>query len=51
MHKPIDAEHCQYTNNIVGLTTPEFLQFIAKRGITFEQAAAALQAASLPSPQ
>jgi alkylhydroperoxidase/carboxymuconolactone decarboxylase family protein YurZ len=44
--KPIDAEHCEFTNSVLGLTTPEFLAFIAKNGITFEQAAAARQAAS-----
>lgn len=44
--KPIDGEHCEYTNSVVGLTTPEFLTFIEKHGITLEQAAAARQKAS-----
>lgn len=44
--KPIDANSCEYTNDVVGLTTPEFMTFIAKHGLTLEQAAAARQAAS-----
>jgi hypothetical protein len=44
--KPIDKDHCEYTNSVVGLTTPEFLTFIEKHGISLEQAAAARQAAS-----
>jgi hypothetical protein len=44
--KPIDDQHCEYTNSVRGLATPEFLTFIAEHGITFEQAAAARQAAS-----
>jgi alkylhydroperoxidase/carboxymuconolactone decarboxylase family protein YurZ len=44
--KPIDAEHCEYTNSVLGLTTPEFLVFIEKNGIQLEQAAADRQAAS-----
>jgi hypothetical protein len=44
--KPIDNEHCEYTNSVLGRTTPGFLTFIEKHGITFEQAAAARQAAS-----
>jgi hypothetical protein len=39
--KPIDDQHCEYTNSVRGLATPEFLTFIAEHGITFEQAAAA----------
>jgi hypothetical protein len=44
--KPIDAEHCEYTNSVLGLTTPEFLAFIEENGIKLEQAAAGRQAAS-----
>ena len=44
--KPVDKEHCEYTNSVVALTTPEFVTFIEKHGITLEQAAAARQAAS-----
>jgi hypothetical protein len=42
----IDNEHCEYTNSVLGRTTSGFLTFIEKHGITFEQAAAARQAAS-----
>jgi hypothetical protein len=44
--KPIDAEHCEYTNSVLALTTPEFLAFIEKNAIQLEQAAADSQAAS-----
>jgi alkylhydroperoxidase/carboxymuconolactone decarboxylase family protein YurZ len=44
--KPIDAEHCEFTNSVLGLTTPEFLVFIEKNGMKLEQAAADRQAAS-----
>jgi hypothetical protein len=44
--KPIDAEHCEYTNSVLALTTPESLAFIEKNGIKLEQAAADRQAAS-----
>lgn len=44
--KAIDAGSCEYTNDVTGLTTPEFMTFIKTHGITVEQAAAARQAAS-----
>ena len=43
--EPIDDEHCELTNSVTGLTTPEFLTSIRESGITFEQAAATTQAA------
>ena len=42
----IDDTCCEYTNEVTGLTTPEFLIFIKQHGLTLEQAAAARQAAS-----
>jgi hypothetical protein len=42
--KRIDAEHCEYTNSVLAFTTPEFLEFIEKNGIKFEQDAADRQA-------
>ncbi len=45
--KPIDATSCEYTNDVLGLTTPDFMAFIAKHGVTLEQAAAARQSALL----
>jgi hypothetical protein len=44
--KAIDENTCEYTNSVSGLTTPEFLIFLAEHGISFEQAAADRQAAS-----
>ena len=44
--KPIDAERCEYTNNVMALTTPSFLTFIGEHGIKLEQAAVDRQAAS-----
>lgn len=43
--KPMDDQHCEFTNSVVALMTPHFLSSIEKQGITFEQAAAAGQAA------
>jgi hypothetical protein len=44
--KAVDEKTCVYANSVSGLATPEFLDFIAEHGITFEQAAADRQAAS-----
>jgi hypothetical protein len=44
--KPIDDDHCEYTNSVIATTTPEFLTFIEKHGIALADAAAARQAAS-----
>ncbi len=44
--KPLDDRSCEYTNHINAYATDEFLEFIQLHGITFEQAAAARQAAS-----
>lgn len=43
--KAVDANHCEYNNRVVVTATDEFLAFIKKRRISFEQAAAARQAA------
>jgi len=44
--KPLDANSCEYTNQVTGHPTTEFIAFIEKNGTTFEDAAAARQAAS-----
>jgi hypothetical protein len=41
--KPIDDGHCEYTNSVVAHPTETFMAFIAKHGVSFEQAAAARQ--------
>ncbi|WP_216856821.1 hypothetical protein [Acidisoma sp. S159] len=41
--KPIDDEHCEYTNSVVAHPTQAFMDFISEHGTTFEQAAAARQ--------
>lgn len=43
---PIDANTCEYSNEIHATATPEFLEFIKAQGISLAQAAAARQAAS-----
>jgi hypothetical protein len=43
--KPIDANHCEYTNSVVAHPTAEFMDFIKEHKISFEQAASARQAA------
>jgi hypothetical protein len=42
----IDANTCEYTNEIHATATPEFLDFIKEHGVTLAQAAAARQSAS-----
>jgi len=44
--KKIDDDTCEYSNHIHASATDEFLAFIEKNGITFEQARAARQRAS-----
>ncbi|WP_329103020.1 hypothetical protein OG792_25530 [Micromonospora sp. NBC_01699] len=44
--KPIDEGRCEYTNSVLALATPEFLDFIDRQGLTLQQAAAARQVAS-----
>jgi len=44
--KPLDANSCEYTNQVTSHPTTEFIAFIEKNGTTFEDAAAARQAAS-----
>jgi hypothetical protein len=44
--KKIDDHTCEYSNHIHATATDEFLTFIEKNGITFEQARAARQQAS-----
>jgi hypothetical protein len=44
--KKIDDYTCEYSNHIHASATDEFLTFIEKNGITFEQARAARQEAS-----
>jgi hypothetical protein len=44
--KKIDDHACEYSNHIHASATDEFLTFIQKNGITFEQARAARQQAS-----
>ncbi|MFZ0948847.1 MAG: hypothetical protein WB625_25190 [Candidatus Sulfotelmatobacter sp.] len=41
--KPIDDQTCEYTNSVVAHQTVEFMEFIAKHNISFEDAAAARQ--------
>lgn len=41
--KKIDDKSCQYTNSVVAHPTSEFMEFIAKHNMTFEEAAAARQ--------
>ncbi len=43
--KATDAGHCEYTNSVVAHPTDEFMAFIKEHKISFEQAAAARQAA------
>ena len=43
--KPINSTLCEYTNSVTATPTKEFLDFIKKHGISFEQAAVARQAA------
>jgi hypothetical protein len=43
---PGAEQHCEYTNSVEASATEEFLAFIQKHGISFEQAAAARQTAS-----
>jgi len=43
--KPIDEGHCEYTNHVVAHPTDEFMAFIKKHNIKFEDPAAARQAA------
>jgi hypothetical protein len=43
--KPINSTRCEYTNSVTATPTEEFLDFIKQHGISFEQAAAARQAA------
>jgi len=44
--KAIDADTCEYTNEIHATATPEFLAFIEEHSVTLAQAAAFRQAAS-----
>jgi hypothetical protein len=44
--KKIDDHTCKYSNHIHASATDEFLAFIEKNGLTFEQASAARQQAS-----
>jgi len=44
--KKIDDETCEYSNHIHATATDEFLVFIEKNGVTFEQARTARQQAS-----
>jgi hypothetical protein len=44
--KKIDDHTCEYSNHIHASATDEFLTFIQKNSITFEQARAARQQAS-----
>jgi hypothetical protein len=41
--KIIDEQICEYTNSVVAHPTAEFMDFIAKHNMTFEDAAAARQ--------
>jgi hypothetical protein len=41
--KRIDDRSCEYTNSVVAHPTVEFMEFIAKHNISFEEAAAARQ--------
>jgi hypothetical protein len=42
--KAIDSGHCEYSNHVHAAATDEFLAFLKKNGVTFEQARAANQA-------
>jgi hypothetical protein len=44
--KKIDDDTCEYSNHIHASATDEFLAFIEKNGVTFEQATVARQQAS-----
>ena len=44
--KKIDDHSCEYSNHIHATATDEFLAFVEKNGLTFEQARAARQQAS-----
>lgn len=41
--KPIDAAHCEYTNSVIAHPTEAFMDFIARQGVSFAQAAAERQ--------
>jgi len=41
--KRIDDQTCEYTNSVIAHPTAEFMEFIAKHNISFEDAAAARQ--------
>jgi hypothetical protein len=41
--KPIDEKTCEYTNSVIAHPTAEFMEFIAKHNMSFEDAAAARQ--------
>jgi hypothetical protein len=41
--RKIDDGHSEYTNSVIAHPTPEFLEFIKRHGVTFEDAAAARQ--------
>jgi hypothetical protein len=43
---PVDDKTSKYTNTVISHPTVEFMEFIAKNGQSFEEAAAARQAAS-----
>jgi hypothetical protein len=43
--KPLGDQRCEFTNDVVALTTPEFLTAIEKQGVPFEQVAALYHAA------
>ena len=43
--KPINSARCVYTNSVTAFPTEEFLEFIKRHEISFEQAAAATQTA------
>jgi hypothetical protein len=36
--KPIDTETCEFTNHVIGSSTPEFLKVLAKSGVPLEVA-------------
>ena len=44
--KPIDGERCEFTNHVIGKTTPEYWESLGKNGILFEVAKKAQDAAS-----
>jgi hypothetical protein len=41
--KQLDKGNCEYTNSVVAHPTAEFMEFIAKHNLSFEEAAAARQ--------